>query len=229
MVIASNENLFKTARRNMLLGQLIPNQVNDSRILNAMSEIPREQFLPERLQSRAYSDETIYIDDRRILFSPRIFARLLLLAELSENDFVLDVKSGSGYSAAVMAGMTKAVVALESDSALCEKAQQSLIDAEIDNVAVLNQDPDKGFASQSPFDVIFIEGIIEHIPEALLSQLAENGRLICIVAQNQSRTAHATKFVKRDGNLMHSVSFDLDLSGCHRDLSYKRFIFETVS
>ncbi|MBR1778077.1 MAG: protein-L-isoaspartate O-methyltransferase [Alphaproteobacteria bacterium] len=225
----STENSYKTARQNMLLGQLIPNRIHDLRVLNAMGSAARELFLPERLRSRAYADETICIDAHTLMFSPRIFASLLLAAELTPDDFVLNVKSGSGYSAAVMAGMAKAVVALESDSVLCEMAQQILISAEIDNVAILNQNPDEGFPSQAPFDVIFIEGIIPHIPENLLFQLAENGRLICITAQNPEDAGRVTKVVKRCGALTHSVLFDLDLSGLPRNRFYKRFVFETVS
>ena len=229
MAGVSNEILFTTARQNRLFGQLIPNQINDLRILNAMNRVAREKFLPERLGSCSYADETIYVNDQMILFSPRILARLLLAADLNENDFVLNVKSGSGYSAAVIANMTKAVVALENDPALCETAQQILIDSEIDNVAVINRDPDEGFPSQGPFDVIFIEGIVSRISEKLLAQLAENGRLICVMSQNTNDIGHATKIVKHRENLTHSVLFDVDLSGSLSNRSYKRFVFETVS
>ncbi len=225
----SIENSYKTARQNMLLGQLIPNRIHDLRLLNAMGTVARERFLPDRLKSRAYADETIYVDAQTLMFSPRILANLLMAAELNKNDFVLDVKSGSGYSAAVMAALAQAVVALESDSVLCETAQQILIDAEIDNVAVLNRNPDEGFPSQAPFDVIFIEGIISHIPENLLLQLSENGRLICIISQNSDDAAHITKVVKSAGALTYDTLSDLDLSCFPRSRLYKRFIFETVS
>ena len=229
MPVLSTDTSYKTARQNMLLGQLIPNRIHDVRLLNTMGAIPREQFLPERLKSRAYADETIHIDAQTLMFPPGILANLLLAAELEPEDFVLNARAGSGYSAAVMAGMTKAVVALENDSALCETAQQILIDAEIDNVAVLNRAPEDGFPSQAPFDVIFIDGIISHIPETLLSQLAENGRLICTVFQDSDNVGHATKVVKQNGVLTHGVLFDLDLRGFPRNHLYKRFVFETVS
>ena len=229
MVGISMESPYKTARQNMLSGQLIPNRINDPRILNAMGSVPRELFLPERIRSRAYADETIYADSHMLMLSPRIQAALFLAADLKESDFVLNVKSGLGYSAAVMAGISQAVVALEGDSSLCEAAQQILIDSEIDNVAVLNQNPDEGFSSQAPFDVIFIEGIITHVPENLFLQLAENGRLICIVSQDFEDVAHVTKTVKSKNSLTHEVLFDLDLTGFPRNRLYKRFVFDTVS
>ena len=229
MANTSIENPYKRARENMLAGQLIPNQINDPRLLDAMGKVAREQFLPERLRGRAYADETIYIDANTLIFPPRIFAKLLLAAELKETDFVLDIKSGSGYSAAVIANMTQAVVALENDSSLCETAQQILLDAEVDNVAVLNQPPEDGLPSQGPFDVIFIENVVSHIPEKLLSQLANNGRLICVESNDPSNTGHAVKIIKKGDALSRSALFDLDLSGFPRNRLYKSFIFDTVS
>lgn len=229
MVFSFNENFSKTARENMLFGQLIPNRISDIRLLDAMENVAREKFLPERLAGRAYADETIRIDDRQLLFSPVILARLLSAAEFAPNDFVLDIGSGTGYSAAVMAHLTQAVVALESDSGLCDTAQQILIDAGTDNVAVINKNPEEGFPSQAPFDVIFMERITFHVPEALESQLAENGRLIGVVSRNGSRTGQAVKIVRHGESLTRSVLFDLDLSGFSNASSYKRFVFETVS
>lgn len=218
-----------TPRKNMLLGQLIPNRIHDAAMLNAMGSVQRELFLPERLKAKAYADESVYIDNHTVMFSPRILANLLLLANLKENDFVLDVRAATGYSAAVIANMTQAVVALENDSNLCETAQQILIDAEIDNVAVLNANPDQGFPSQAPFDVIFIEGVIPQIPEPLLAQLSENGRLICVIAKNSDMTGKVTKVVKNNGSLSYMTPFELDLSGFNRLPFYKNFVFETVS
>lgn len=190
------ENEHETARKNMLLGQLIPNRIHDACMLKAMGSVARELFLPDHLKSRAYADESICIDAHTVMFSPRILANLLLLANLKDSDFVLDVKAATGYSAAVMADMAQAVVALESDAGMCETAQQILIDSEIDNVAVLNGNPDQGFPSQAPFDVIFIEGVISQIPETLLAQMAENGRLVCVIAKNAETTGKATKVIK---------------------------------
>lgn len=223
------ENEHETARKNMLLGQLIPNRIHDACMLKAMGSVARELFLPDHLKSRAYADESICIDAHTVMFSPRILANLLLLANLKESDFVLDVKAATGYSAAVMADMAQAVVALESDAGMCETAQQILIDSEIDNVAVLNGNPDQGFPSQAPFDVIFIEGVISQIPETLLAQMAENGRLVCVIAKNAETTGKATKVIKNNGSLSYITAFDLDLSGFARFPFYKNFVFESVS
>ncbi len=223
------ENEYDAARRNMLLGQLIPNRIHDAQMLTAIESVARELFLPDHLKSRAYADEPVCLNAHTIMFSPRVFANLLLLANPQKSDFVLNVKSATGYSAAVLANMAQAVVALENDPAMCETAQQILIDSEIDNVAVFNQTPDQGFASQAPFDVIFIDGIVPQIPEPLLAQLAENGRLVCVVAKDSETTGKATKVVKNNGSLSYMTPFDVNFSGVFRQPFYKNFIFETVS
>lgn len=229
MITGLIENIQETARKNMLSGQLIANRIHDSGMLKAMGTVDRELFVPERLKSRAYADESIYINARNIMFSPRILANLLLLAEPDKDDFVLDVRCGTGYSSAVMAHMTKAVVALESDSDMCEAAQQILINSQIDNVAVLNQNPEQGFAAQAPFDIIFIDGIISQIPENLLSQLSEKGRLVCVVAKDSDTIGKVTKVKKINGNMSYMTPFDVDLSGFSRFPFYKNFVFETIS
>lgn len=229
MLTSSAETAYETARKNMLFGQLIPNRIHHSAMLDAMGAVPREKFLPERLQSRAYADEAVFIKNHVFLFAPRVLADLLLMADIQKTDFVLNVKSGTGYSAALMAHMAMAVVALESDSGLCDSAQQILIDEEIDNVAVLNQTPEEGFPSQAPFEVIFIDGIIADVPEALLSQLAEGGRLVCVTAKPSEEMGKATKVTKHNGILSYTSEFELDLRGVVRSPVYKNFIFEGVS
>ncbi len=225
----SIENDQNQARENMVSGQLIANRIGDPAMLRAIGRVKRELFLPERLKGRAYADESFRIDAGRVMFSPRILANLLLAAELRPDDFVLNVKSGTGYSAAVMAGMTRAVVAIDADAALCETAQQIMIDSEIDNVAVLNSDPAAGFAAQSPFDAIFIDGIVSKIPDALPEQLAENGRLVCVVAPAGGATGRATKVVRKNGGLSFTTPFDLDIGGLTGANPDKNFIFEAVS
>ncbi len=106
---------FAATRQHMIDGQLLPNRVDDSRVVAAMREVPRERFVPRELRGVAYVDEDIAIAPGRHLMEPRVFARLLQAAEIRETDVVLDVGCGRGYSTAVMARLAGAVVALESD------------------------------------------------------------------------------------------------------------------
>ena len=174
-------------------------------------------------------DENIRLDSRHILFSPRIEAKLLLLAEPKPTDFVLDAGAFTGYTAAVMAGMTRAVVALESDESVCDGAQQLLIDAQIDNVAVLNLPPEQGFAAQSPFDIVFLDGVVSRIPDALIDQLAENGRLVAVVADTGDTAGKAVKIVKKNAEPFRSTAFEIELGGFLSSNDVKSFDFETLS
>lgn len=229
MVGFANEGVRDAARENMVAGQLIANGIVDSALLTAMGGVARELFLPERLQGKAYADENIRLDSRHILFSPRIEAELLLLTEPKPSDFVLDAGAFTGYTAAVMAGMTRAVVALESDEGVCDAAQQLLIDAQIDNVAVLNLPPERGFPAQAPFDIVFSDGVVPRVPDALIEQLAENGRLVAVVAETGDAAGRVVKIVKKNAELFRTTAFEIDLGGFLDSNDVKSFDFETLS
>lgn len=219
---------FESARKNMVLGQLIPNRVSSPKILEAMSRVPRELFVPNRLKSLAYSDEPVFIREGVFLFEPLIAARLLELAQAGSDDVVLNVRAGTGYTAALLSNFARAVIGLESDSGFCETAQEILTLLETDNAAVLNKNPDLGFPSQAPYDIIYIDGIVSKVPENLISQLSEGGRMIYVEAKPRSLSAKAGKVVKRNGVLSFTFAFDIALSPEIRLSEYKNFVFDEV-
>ena len=219
---------FETARRNMLFGQLICNRIQDTALLNAMGSVPRERFVPDRMRGKAYADEAIAVG-RSVLFPPLMLANLIELAGVRAGDFVLNAHAGTGYSAAVLAKMATAVVALEEDEALCENAENIYIDNKIDNVAMFCRPSESGFPSQAPFDVVFIDGIVPLIPDGLPNQLAEGGRLVAVVAAPDETFGRAVKIVKTVGNLLREKAFDVDLAFLNRVRTYKKFVFEGIS
>ncbi|MBS6472858.1 MAG: protein-L-isoaspartate O-methyltransferase [Acetobacter sp.] len=219
---------FETARRNMLFGQLICNRIQDTALLNAMGSVPRERFVPDRMQGKAYADEAIAVG-RGVLFPPLMLANLIELADVRSGDFVLNTHAGTGYSAAVLAKMATAVVATEDDESLCENAEKIYIDCKIDNVAMFCRSSESGFSSQAPFDVIFIDGIVPLIPDGLANQLIEGGRLVAVVAAPDETFGQAVKIVKKDGNLLHTKAFEVDLAVLNRVRTYKKFVFEGIS
>ena len=156
-------------------------------------------------------------------------ARLLQLAAAKKTDFVLNLKAATGYTAALLARMSMAVVALESDSGLCDVAQERFIEMEIDNAAVLNINPEAGFPSQAPYNLIFIDGIVPNIPETLTDQLAEGGSLVCVTVKPFSPEGKATKVSKNNGVLSYLNAFDVALDDFIRPRIDKNFIFESVS
>jgi len=179
-----------SARTHMIDGQLRPSEVNDERIIAAIDGVAREQFVPKAKRAVAYVDEDLEIGEGRFLMEPMVFSRLITAAEIGEGDVVLDIGCATGYSSAVIAGLADAVVALEQDEKLAGQAEKKLANADVMNVAVVHGTLRDGVAKQGPFDVIVLEGMVEEIPEALIDQLKEDGRLVCVKLEGGVGRAH---------------------------------------
>jgi protein-L-isoaspartate(D-aspartate) O-methyltransferase len=171
---------FDAARRSMVDSQLKPNQVVDSRVADAMAQVPRELFVPDGLADVAYVDEDLPIAPGRFLMETLGFARLLQAAAIEPDDVVLDLGCGTGYSTAVLARLAATVVAMEPEAALRAQAEQTMTKMGADNAVVVDGDLTAGTPLQGPFDVIFLNGAVEIIPDGLLDQLAEGGRLVAV-------------------------------------------------
>jgi protein-L-isoaspartate(D-aspartate) O-methyltransferase len=173
---------FVQLRRNMVEGQLRPNRVTDERILEAMGTIPRELFVPKARRALACADEAVEIAPGRYLMEPMLAARLIEAAAVRPTDAVLLVGAANGYMAAVLARLASAVVALESDPTLAKEAGRLLGQVGADTVAVVEGPLGPGFPRQAPYDAIVFDGAVEEIPDAIVSQLGDGGRLAAIVA-----------------------------------------------
>ncbi len=171
---------FAAQRAAMVSGQLKPWKVTDERVLEAMGAVPRELFVPKALKGLAYVDEDLEVAPGRYIMEPRVLARLIQEAEVAPGDVVLEIGTVTGYGAAVLARLANTVVALECDEALAETARAALDEAGADNVAVVTGPLEKGWPQEGPFNVIFVNGAVEEIPDAWIDQLAEGGRLVCV-------------------------------------------------
>jgi protein-L-isoaspartate(D-aspartate) O-methyltransferase len=172
---------FDAARRNMVEGQIRPNWVTDSALLEALAEVPREAFVPEHMKSVAYVDEDLAVGGGRYLMKPMVLARLIQEAMVKPTDVVLQIGCGAGYTAAVLSRLASTVVALESDASFAERATAIFSELGIDSVAIVEGPLEKGYPEQSPYDVIFFSGAIGEIPPAFADQLVEGGRLVAVV------------------------------------------------
>jgi protein-L-isoaspartate(D-aspartate) O-methyltransferase len=192
---------FNAARMNMVESQVRPNGITDRRIIAAMETVPRELFVPEHLQAVAYVDEDISLGSMqktkapRALIEPMAFARLLQHAVIRPEDRVLVIGAGTGYGAAVIARIAGRVTALESDPGLAGEARRRL--DSLPNLRVVEGPLAAGAPDLAPFDAILFEGRVEQVPEALLGQLAEGGRLVAVIgdaivakARVYTRTGH---------------------------------------
>ncbi|MEQ1930640.1 MAG: protein-L-isoaspartate O-methyltransferase [Parvularculaceae bacterium] len=172
---------FAHARKIMVASQVRTNDVTDIRLQTALESVPREQFLPAEMKTRAYVEQEIaYTPDRRLL-TARDLAKLLAAAEPRSRDLVLDAACGSGYSTALLAQLCEMTVGLESDERLAQLAQENLTALGVTNAAVIVGDPAAGAVKQGPYDLIFIAAAIEQTPTRLLEQLKDGGRLAAIV------------------------------------------------
>ncbi len=176
-------------RENMVESQVRPSDVTDRRVIRAMQQVPREAFVPPALKTIAYADEALRLPlgsggGVRVMLPPRTFAKLIQLTDLASGDVVLDVGCGLGYSSAVIARIAQTVVALEESKAVADEAQKALAAQAIDNVAVVAGPLQAGYPEEGPYDAIVIEGAVEEVPDGLLDQLKDGGRLAAIVIED---------------------------------------------
>jgi protein-L-isoaspartate(D-aspartate) O-methyltransferase len=193
----------KQQRINMVESQVRPSDVTDRRIIRAMLEVPREAFVPSALRALAYMDGSVPVVDSgvqptRCLLAPRTFAKLAQLAEIGPDAIVLDVGCATGYSAAVLARLAKSVVTVEVDATLATRASETLRQLGVANALVLEGALPKGAPTHAPFDAILLEGAVSSVPEELLAQLKDAGRLVAIVADGALGRA---KVWRRTGKL----------------------------
>lgn len=174
---------FAQRRVMMVDTQVRPNDVTKYPVIEAMLNIPREAFVPPSRRAIAYSGENIEIGGGRVELEPRTLAKMVDGLNIVPSDLVLCVGAGLGYSAAVVARMAEAVIALEQDADMVAAAQEVLTAEGIDNVAVLEGPLAEGCAKQGPYDVILICGGVEEIPAGLTGQLKEGGRIAALFCE----------------------------------------------
>ena len=168
-------------RTNMVENQILTSDVTDRCILQAMGALPRERFVPAAWAALAYMDEAVPLSvSGRMLMAPRVFAKLLQLAEIGEEDRVLDVGCGSGYSTAVLAKIAKVVVGLECEPRLAEEARLNLAALGLANASIVDGPLPAGAPNDGPYDVVVLEGSIAISLEALLDKLKDGGRLVAV-------------------------------------------------
>ena len=168
---------FATRRVMMVDTQVRPSDVTKFPIIDAMLSIPREVYVPRDRREAAYMGENLPLGPGRVLLEPRTLAKMLDALDLRPSDLVLDLGCGLGYSAAVIARLADAVVAVEEDEPLAADAQRTLSTEAVDNAAVIRAPLAEGAAKHGPYDAITIQGGVETVPQAILDQLKEGGRI----------------------------------------------------
>ncbi|MDT8453128.1 MAG: protein-L-isoaspartate O-methyltransferase [Gammaproteobacteria bacterium] len=183
---------FEQARFNMVEQQVRPWNVYDPRVLEVISQIPREDFVPAEYRNLAYADICIPLSDEThgsSMLHPNIEGRILQNLNIGEDDVVLEIGTGTGYLTACLAALARHVDSVESNPELFEQAQKNLAAHDIDNVSISNGDACKDWNQKQFYDAIAITGSMPEIPEAYKKKLKVGGRLFVIIGEAPAMTA----------------------------------------
>lgn len=167
-----------SARRMMMVDtQVRPSDVTKFPIIEAMLAVPREAFVPAARREAAYVGQNVPLIPGRVVLEPRTLAKMLDALDIQPTELVLDLGAGLGYSTAVIARMAEAVVAVEEDGTLAADATRALAAQGVDNAAVMAAALTAGAPKHGPYDVITVQGGVEQMPDAILAQLKDGGRI----------------------------------------------------
>ena len=175
-------------RREQMVDILRRGGIRDQRLLQAMAEVPRHLFVPEALRHQAYSEDvSIHIGEGQTISQPRIVALMTEAAGVRPDARVLEIGTGSGYQAAVLARLARFVFTIERVASLAREAKRVLDFLEIDNVSVKVMDGTLGWRAQAPFDAILVTAGAPDVPQPLVEQLADGGRLVVPVGPRETQ------------------------------------------
>lgn len=174
-----------SARARMVAQDLLPRGITDTRVLRAMSTVPREEFVPAELRMEAYADRPLPIGPQATISQPYIVARMTELADVQPGDKVLEVGTGSGYQAAVLHSLGARVWTIELNPDLARGASRALRKTGHEEVQVIVGDGYDGYPKHAPYDAIVVTAAPPEVPKALMEQLAEGGLMVIPVGKDQ--------------------------------------------
>ncbi len=175
---ASTPDPYAEDRERMVEYDIRSRGVTDSEVLRAMQTVPRHEFVPDEYLDMAYSDRPLPIDYGQTISQPYIVALMTELLELKRGDKVLEIGTGSGYQAAILAEITDQVYTVEIIPGLAESASQRLLRLGYDDIHTLNADGYYGWGEYAPYDAIIVTAAPDHVPQPLINQLKEGGRMV---------------------------------------------------
>ncbi len=171
---------FSFLRKNMVDCQLKPNKIINLDLIDAFLKVPREIFVNKKNINQCYLDVNIDLTKNRFLLNPMVCARLIQSLNINKNDTVLTIGSGVGYNSVILSYLCNTVIGIESIKSFYDFSIDVLIKLEVNNVVFIKSKIENGYFDQQPYDCIIIEGGVNHVPNEILKQLSENGRLVAV-------------------------------------------------
>ena len=193
--------------KNMIEGQIKPINGMSKELLSAFYSLDRNDFMPETMKEMSYIEKNILLEDKRTILKPGLIAQIALSINLKANENVLILGATTGYLSAILSNQAETVIVVEENEKLLNNSENAIKKNNINNVVFIKNEIVKGYSEQSPFNAIIIEGAIQEIPNNILEQLDEGGRLFAIVQEGDICSA---KLFKKNG---HSIS-DQRLFNC---------------
>jgi protein-L-isoaspartate(D-aspartate) O-methyltransferase len=194
-----------TERAEMVSRQIAQRDVSDERVLAAMGKVPRHEFVPDSEKHSAYRDTPLPIGEGQTISQPYIVALMTELARPASNHRVLEVGTGSGYQAAVLAELVDHVYSIEIESTLAQRAGEVLQKLGYDNITIRTGDGYVGWTEHAPFDVIVITAAPDHVPQPLIEQLKPGGRMVVPVGPISATQQLRVLEKKADGKVTSTV------------------------
>ena len=190
---------YEREREAMVEHQIRDRGIRDERVLAAMREVPRHLFVPKGYERAAYEDRPLPIGEGQTISQPYIVAVMTERLGLAPQDRVLEIGSGSGYQAALLAGLAGTVISIERLEGVAEQARENLARAGVTGVRIVVGDGTEGYPPEAPYDAIIVTAASPGVPEPLIEQLAEGGRLIAPIGPRDCQDL--VKLVKREGKV----------------------------
>ena len=200
---SNQKDRFRDARETMVRVQIMDRGVKDAAVLRAMRKVPRHLFVPEEYVNEAYYDSPLPIGYNQTISQPYIVAYMTEVAKPNPSKTALEIGTGSGYQAAILAETVKKVYTIELIPELARESEARLKSLGYDNIVVRYGDGYQGWKEFSPFDIVIVTAAAEQIPEPLIAQLAENGRLVIPIGE-PSAIQELILLVKKNGKIEKS-------------------------
>ncbi len=201
---------FNVLRKNMVDSQLKPNKIINEDLINAFLKVPREIFVTKKNINQSYIDDNIDLSKNRFLINPMIISRLIQSLEIEKNDTILVLGSNVGYTSVILSYLCNTVIGIESIKSFCEFSSNVLLKLDVNNVAIIKGKIENGFPDQTPYENILIEGGVNFVPDVILSQLTENGKLVTVEI-DKNNIGKAVIYKKKKNNISKRYLFDANV------------------